>query len=153
MPEKILIVEDEFIVAKHLESILENAGYVVCGLAISVAKALEIIQLENPELVLLDIYLKGDQTGIDLACILNEKNIAFVYLSANSNQSVLEEAKATNPYVFMFKPFREDQVLIALDIARYRHRNSQESSRRREAMVIEQLNQIKNSAQSYEQFF
>jgi len=153
MPEKILIVEDEFIVAKHLESILENAGYNVCGIAISVSKALEVIELEDPELVLLDIYLKGDQTGIDLAYILNEKGIAFVYLSANSNQSVLEEAKATQPYGFMVKPFREDQVLIALDIARYRHRNSLESNLRKEAIVTEQLGRIKNSVLGYKQVF
>jgi len=153
MPEKILIVEDEFIVAKHLESILESAGYDVCGIAISVAKALEIIEMEAPELVLLDIYLKGDQTGIDLAYVLNEKGIAFVYLSANSNQSVLEEAKATRPYGFMVKPFREDQVLIALDIARYQHRNSLESSRRKEAVVTEQLSLIEDSVTNYKQAF
>lgn len=128
MNEKILIVEDEFIVANDLRIMLTRAGYEVTGVAASVVQAMELIQQRKPRLVLLDIYLKGALTGIDLARELRRMNIAFVYLSANSNQKILEEAKATEPYGFLVKPFREKDVLVTLDIARYRHKNQQETS-------------------------
>jgi DNA-binding NtrC family response regulator len=121
MSKKILIVEDEFIVANDLSIILENAGYDVCGIADSVEEAREMIGKYQPELVLLDIHLKGLLTGIDLAKELAEQNIAFVYLSANSNQKILEEAKSTSPYGFMVKPFREKDVLVSLEVAQYLH--------------------------------
>lgn len=121
MDQKILIVEDEFIVANDLRLLLERAGYKVCSIADSVSEARSIIDRESPDLVLLDIQLKGMLTGIDLAKELKESQIAFVYLSANSNQRILEAAKATEPYGFLVKPFREKDVLITLDIAWYRH--------------------------------
>lgn len=132
MDEKILIVEDQFVVANNLQMILERADYHVCPIARSVPAALKIIEQHNPDIVLLDIYLQGPLTGIDLAKILREKNIPFVYLSANSNREVLEAAKATHPYGFLVKPFREKDVLVTLDIARYLHKNSLESRVRSE---------------------
>ncbi len=142
MTEQVLIVEDEFIVANDLMLILEKAGYRVCGIAASVEEAREIIREHKPDLVLLDIYLKGKLTGIDLAHELGEQHIPFVYLSANSNQRVLEAAKATEPYGFLVKPFRAKDVLITLDIARYRHKHSLEFSLRQEALLQEKLTAI-----------
>jgi len=142
MSEKVLIVEDEFIVANDLRLILQRAGYQVCGIAPSVKDALDIIDQHQPGLVILDIYLKGKQTGIDLAKQLKEKHIAFVYLSANSNQRVLEAAKATEPYGFLVKPFREKDVLVTLDVARYRHKHSLESGFRRELLLQDTISQI-----------
>jgi two-component system response regulator HydG len=125
MNTKILIVEDQFIEADNLRSILRKAGYIVCKIARSVNEGLQIIEDEKPDLVLLDIQLKGNLTGIDLAKTLNERNIAFVYLSANSNKQVLDAAKATKPYGFLVKPFREKDVLVMLDVAWYLHRQNQ----------------------------
>ena len=122
---KILIVEDQFIEAKSLNVILTNAGYSTCSIARSVDAALSIIEKEKPDLVLVDIFLQGEGTGIDLGRILNERNMAFVYLSANSNRQILEEAKPTKPYGFMVKPFRAKDVLIMLDVALYLHKNRQ----------------------------
>ncbi|MCD9014858.1 sigma 54-interacting transcriptional regulator [Parachryseolinea silvisoli] len=139
MRDKVLIVEDQFIEANDLRLMLEKAGYQVTGIARSVPKATELIEQDKPSLVLLDIYLKGKLTGIDLAKRLREENIAFVYLSANSSQDVLAEAKATQPYGFLVKPFREKDVLVALEIARYRHEHSLESGFRREAALQKQL--------------
>lgn len=131
MKEKILIVEDQFVEANNLQLILERAGYDVCGIARSVPVALTLIDQEQPYLVLLDIFLQGPLTGIDLAKTLREKNIAFVYLSANSNAETLEAAKATYPYGFLVKPFREKDVLVTLEIARYLHEHSLESMMRK----------------------
>lgn len=127
MKERILIVEDQFIEANNLQLILNKAGYDVCGIARSVENALLLIEKHQPTLVLLDILLKGDLTGIDLAHILKGKNIAFVYLSANSNKEILEKAKATHPYGFLVKPFREKDVLVMLEIANYQHNHSLQS--------------------------
>src|ERR1700761_5185542 len=142
MDKKILIVEDESLVAFDLKLILTRAGYKVCGIADSVKEALEIIENEMPEMVLLDIFLKGPLSGIDLAKILTEKNIAFVYLSANFQESVLENAKSTQPYGFLVKPFREKELLITLDVAFYRHRNSMESKFRQEFVLEEVFKNI-----------
>nr|GFC58220.1 hypothetical protein [Tanacetum cinerariifolium] len=117
----ILIVEDEFLIANNLQRILVKAGYQVTGLAKSVAEARQLLAQVPPDIVLLDIFLKGEQTGIDLAHWLNEQHIPFVFLSANLSDSVLEAAKVTHPFGFLNKPFRTKDVLTTLEIARYRH--------------------------------
>jgi DNA-binding NtrC family response regulator len=151
MKEKILIVEDEFVEANYLRSMLNRAGYTVCGVARSVEKALELVEQERPGLVLLDITLSGKLTGVDLARQLKEQNIAFIYLSANSTESVLTEAKATEPYGFLVKPFRENDLLITLEIARYRHKHSLESKYRQEALLQNQLAAIGSTSGDWEQ--
>ncbi|WP_433830281.1 sigma-54-dependent transcriptional regulator [Flavobacterium anhuiense] len=120
MKEKLLIVEDEFIVANDLKIMLQKAGYQVVGIAASVAQALKLIEEKKPDWILLDIILKGNLTGIDLAWELREMNLPFLYISANTNQSTLEAVKATHPYGFTVKPFREKDLVVMLDIARYR---------------------------------
>jgi len=120
MKEKILIVEDEFIVANDLKLMLKKAGYQVTGIASSVVQARKSIQEKRPDWVLIDIILKGDLTGIDLAWELRKINLPFLYISANTNQSVLEAVKETQPYGFMVKPFRERDLIVMLDIAKYR---------------------------------
>jgi len=124
MTERILIVEDEFIVAHDLQMILSHAGYKIAGIADSVKNALIILEKKEVDLVLLDIFLKGKQTGIDLAKTLMEEQIPFIYVSANSNEKVLEAAKSTLPYGFIVKPYRDKDVLLSIDIARYRAEHS-----------------------------
>lgn len=121
MKEKILIVEDEFIVANDLKLMLIKGGYQVVGIASSVVQARKVIETKKPDWVLLDIMLKGDLTGIDLAWELVEQRLPFLYISANTNQTTMEAVKATQPYGFMVKPFRERDLMVMLDIARYRH--------------------------------
>lgn len=127
MNTSILIVEDKFIEANNLKLILRKAGYSILPIAHSVSDALEIMAKQVPDIVMLDILLEGRQTGIDLAVLLREKNIAFVYLSANSDARILNMAISTKPYGFLVKPFREKDVLIMLDVARYRHQHDQQS--------------------------
>jgi two-component system response regulator HydG len=126
MKEKLLIVEDEFIVANDLKIMLHKAGYQVVGIAASVAQARKLIEEKRPDWILLDIILKGQLTGIDLAWELRQKNLPFLYISANTNQSTLEAVKATHPYGFMVKPFREKDLVVMLDIARYRFNQEKE---------------------------
>jgi len=116
MKQKILIVEDEFIVANNLSLILAKAGYEICGIAASIDEAKVLVEKNQPAWVLLDILLQGDSQGTDLAEYLAMKGIAFIYLSANTNQGILEKAKATKPYGFLVKPFRERDLLMMLDV-------------------------------------
>ncbi|KUJ61328.1 hypothetical protein AR687_14065 [Flavobacteriaceae bacterium CRH] len=147
---KILIVEDQFIEANDLRFILQKANYEVIGVAKSVTQALEFIEIEKPDLVFLDIRLRGKETGIDLAKELNKNHIGFIYLSANSNKSILEEAKKTNPYGFIVKPFRPKDILITLEIACYRHKHSIESQSQQENILRESIEEIMHSALKWE---
>ena len=134
MKTKILIVEDQFIEANNLRLILEPAGYEVCPIARSVRIALTIIEDERPDLVLLDIFLKDELTGIDLARQLEKRNIAFVFISANSNREVLDAAKTTRPYGFLVKPIRKNDVLVMIDVACYLHKQCYLHRQRQEAL-------------------
>ena len=120
MAEKILIVEDEPVVAEDIRLTIEQAGYEFCGIAPSVNRALELVKKQKPCLVLVDIFLKGNLSGLDLAFELNEKDIPFVYLSANYDHEIMEVAKRTQPYGFVVKPIRKKDLLVAMDIAHYR---------------------------------
>jgi DNA-binding NtrC family response regulator len=151
MKKKILIVEDEFVVANALRLTLEQAGYTVTGIASSVEEADEQLQNEKPDLVLLDIQLYGKRSGIDLARKLNDDDIAFIYLSANSNQKALEEAKVTDPYGFLIKPFREKDLLVTLDIAWYRQKNALESRLQQEVLLQKHLAEISNDGSDAKQ--
>ncbi len=139
MGTKVFIVEDQFAEAHNLELILKRAGYHVCGIARSMQSALTGIDQETPQLVLLDIFLKGKGTGIDLARKLKKQNIAFVYITANFDTNTLATAKETQPYGFLIKPFRESDVLVALEIALFRHQFSLESNYHKLQSVQKQL--------------
>lgn len=122
MKIKILIVEDQFIEANNIRLMLKEAGYTVLPLAASVPQALEILRNESADLVLLDIILEGEQSGIDLAKILKSRGLPFVYLSANSDKDTLDKVKATEPYGFLVKPLRKKDLLIMLEVALYLHK-------------------------------
>ncbi|MBO9562083.1 MAG: sigma 54-interacting transcriptional regulator [Niastella sp.] len=148
MSKKILIVEDEFIVADNLQMTLEKASYTITGVAPSAREAQELLQQHKPDLVLLDIRLKGKTSGIEIARKLRADNIPFIYLSANADQATLEEAKTTEPYGFLVKPVREKDLLVALEIAWYLHQHSLESKLRREEQLQKNISEISNEALS-----
>ena len=151
MKEKILIVEDQFVEADYLRLVLSKKGYEICTIARSVVEAQKIMETEKPNLVLLDIFLKGKLTGIDLAKQLQEKNVPFIYLSANSDEEILSTAKSTQPYGFLVKPFRERDLIIALEIAWYRHEQSRESRWRAETQLLNELSQIQKTEGNWNQ--
>lgn len=138
----ILIVEDQFIEANELRNILQDAGHMVAGIAKSVDQALAILKKVTPDIVLLDIFLKGTLTGIDLAQILGGEHIPFIYISANSNASTLDAAKATHPYGFLVKPYRPKDIVVALDIASYRHQYALELKLKQSMKLNEMLKSV-----------
>lgn len=145
LKKRVLIVEDQFIEAHDLQLILEKANYEVTGIARSVEQALEQIEIEKPDLVFLDIMLKGNRDGIELAHILKEKYIGFIFISANSSKSILDQAKTTQPYGFIVKPFRDQDVLTTLEIAFYRQQYSLESQLRQQFQLQAAITEIINS--------
>lgn len=126
MSLKVLIVEDQFLEARSLSVIVSNAGHTVVGTAKSVAQAVALIEKSRPDIVLVDIYLKGDLSGIDLARRLDQLCIPYIYISANSNASILEKAIATKPYGFLVKPFNDREIVVALNIAMFLYRDRHE---------------------------
>jgi DNA-binding NarL/FixJ family response regulator len=118
---RILIVEDEGIVSLHIKQALKNLGYEAAGLVNSgddaIIKATEI----RPDLVLMDIVLKGAVDGIDAAEKIRAiVNIPVVYLTAHADESTLRRAKTTGPFGYIVKPFRERDLHIAIELALYR---------------------------------
>src|ERR1700687_2116616 len=109
--ERILVVEDEGVVAADLESILHHLGYEVVGIAPSGEEAVEIGEKEKPNLVLMDIRLKGEMDGIDAAeQIIARFDIPVTYLTAYADETTLNRAKTTMPYGYILKPFQESDI-------------------------------------------
>lgn len=148
----LLIVEDEFLIANDLRRMLAKAGYRVVGIAGSVAEAKQQLGSQQTDIVLLDIFLDGYETGIDLAYWLNGQAIPFVFLSANLTDSLLEAAKVTQPFGFLTKPFREKDVLSTLEIARYRHAHSEETKLRQQQSIQIAVNNASINMQDRDQF-
>jgi transcriptional regulator with GAF, ATPase, and Fis domain len=148
---RILIVEDEFVVANDLRIILERAGYVVVGIAASFEEADISVGQMAPDIVLLDIMLHGQKTGIDVANILKARNIPYVYLTANSNDTVLTAMKESNPQSVILKPFREKDVLVTFEMALYKHAHSVESALRRQQDLQMELLEIFTASRTWEQ--
>ncbi len=121
--EKILIVEDEGIVAMHIQNSLKTLGYNVVGIASSGEEAIEMAKKYRPDMVLMDIVLKGMIDGIEAADqIRNNFNIPAVFLTAYGDESTLNRAKITEPFGYLLKPFKERDLHIAIEIAIYKHR-------------------------------
>jgi diguanylate cyclase (GGDEF)-like protein/PAS domain S-box-containing protein len=119
---KILIVEDEIIVAEDIKDILEEFGYIVIDIVNSGKKALTKLADTQPNLILMDIRIKGEIDGIQTAKLIWEKyQIPVVYLTANSDKNTLERAKQTAPFGYLTKPFKEKDLQTAIEIALHRH--------------------------------
>jgi two-component system, cell cycle sensor histidine kinase and response regulator CckA len=119
---KILIVEDDGIIAKDLQNILTGMGYEVCGLASNAEEAIQKFEQYKPELIIMDIVLKGYSDGIETASrIRNRRNVPIVYLTAYTDDMTLVRAKITEPFGYILKPFDEKELLITIEMALYKH--------------------------------
>lgn len=131
MSNKILVVEDEGIVAKDIANSLKKLDYDVIGTASSGEKAIEIVRENQPDLILMDIMLKGQMTGIDTAEVMrSEFQIPVIYLTANADENTLEKAKITEPYGYILKPFKEIDLHTSIEMALYKHSKTMELKRK-----------------------
>ncbi len=118
----ILIVEDERIVALDLQQTLGSMGYDVIGIASSGDEAVARIAERPPELVLMDIRIKGNRDGIAVAATLREGfDLPVIYLTAHADEATLARAKATAPYAYLVKPVKHAELRSAIEITLYRH--------------------------------
>ncbi len=120
--KRILIVEDERIVAEDLKRLLSKMGYVVTGIAASGEEALRSVQDLKPDLVLMDIRIQGPQDGIEVAeHLFAEHNVPVSYLTAFADAPTLDRAKATMPYGYILKPFEPRSLQAVIELAIHRH--------------------------------
>lgn len=116
-PLQILIVEDEMIIAANISLQLTSLGYDVIGIIPRGEEAIIHIKEHQPDIVLLDINLKGKIDGIETALIMQQDfNIPIIYLTANADDANFNRAKATNPYAFISKPFKKLDLQRAIEI-------------------------------------
>lgn len=122
MKKRILVVEDEIVIADDLCLVLDKLGYEVLEPAITYREAVTRFDEEPVDLVMLDIQLKGKKTGIDVANYITARsNTPFIYLTSYSDQKTLDLAKATLPYAYIVKPFEAADILTAVEIAFTNH--------------------------------
>jgi CheY-like chemotaxis protein len=115
---RILIVEDEVIVAEHMRMILEQSGYVVQQTVGTGEAAIHEVSRSRPDLVLMDIRLGGKMDGIEAAVRIGSlSHVPVVFLTAHTDQSTLEKTRAASPIGYVFKPFSEADLQSAVDAA------------------------------------
>ncbi len=114
---KVLIVEDELIVSEELKEILEDNGYEVVGQSNTVEGTIEAVLRTSPDVVLMDIHLKDDGDGIDLAeRILSLNQSAIIFLTAYDDHKLIERARRVKPAAYIVKPFEERNLKVAIDM-------------------------------------
>lgn len=130
---KILIVEDESIIAKDIQSSLKGLGYDVTAIVNSGDKAIKELEENRPDLVLMDIMLKGTMTGIEVAKEVKERfSLPVVFLTAYADDTTLNKAKITEPYGYIIKPFREKELHTTIEIALYKYEKDEEVKKERD---------------------
>lgn len=123
MTNRILIVEDEVVISMEIESVLQQLGYQVAGSAMTGEDAIVRAAETRPDLILMDIRLKGDMDGITAADrIYRLYKVPVIFLTAHSDQKTLDKAIAVHPFGYLIKPFRKNELYTAIEIALYKHR-------------------------------
>ena len=134
---KILVVEDESIVALDIQAHLARLGYTILEPAVSGEEAIQRVAVAKPDLVLMDIRLQGKLDGIQTAArIQDEFEIPVVYLTAHTDTATLQRAKATAPFGYIVKPFSERELDTAIELALYKHQLES-----RERIYVQRLEQ------------
>ena len=119
---RVLIVEDELITAEDLRFRIDSLGYVCSGVVSSGEQAIEVAEREHPDVILMDIMLRGKMDGIQAAEIIYEKmDIPVIFLSAHSDQETLKRVSAANASAYLLKPFRDQEFQLAVEITCYKH--------------------------------
>ncbi len=125
-PIKVIIVEDEALIAAEIKSTLKILGYEVVGHSMNGDKALDLFAKEKADLILLDINIKGTLDGIDLAKIIRKKyNVPFIFLTSFSDKMTLGKVKDTMPYGYIVKPFNENDLKVNIELALFKHQSEE----------------------------
>ena len=143
----VLVVEDESIVSKDIQHSLKKLGYNVVGAASTGEKAIELALSALPDIILMDIMLKGQMNGIEAADEIRKTcSIPVIFLTAYADESTLSKAKITEPYGYILKPFKEIDLHTTIEMAIYKHGREQEVVKERDLLFS--LVENKDSTQS-----
>jgi signal transduction histidine kinase/DNA-binding NarL/FixJ family response regulator len=127
---RVLVVEDESIIASDIEYSLNQLGYTVVGTEVSGSSAIAAATARKPDIVLMDIVLQDEMDGIEAAGIIRAKlNIPVIYLSAYAEDKVLERAKLTDPFGYLIKPFDNNELHFGIQMGLYKFRTEEELRR------------------------
>jgi len=119
--KRILIVEDEVIIAHDIMKTVEDYGYEVVAMVASGDEAIKLARDDSPDLILMDIVIEGEMNGIEAALRINENSpIPVIYLTAFSDVKTLRKASESNPYGYILKPFEERELLSIIDRTLYK---------------------------------
>jgi len=133
--KNILVVEDESIVSKDIQMSLKRLGYNICGSSATGEEAVYKAKETKPDLILMDIMLKGKLNGIEAAHIIKEEmDVPIIYLTAYADDSTLSKAKITEPYGYIIKPFEEIDLHTSIEMALYKHSKEKEKKKEVEQM-------------------
>jgi DNA-binding NarL/FixJ family response regulator len=137
---KVLIVEDEPLIARNIAMYLRNNDFEVSGIAHDPSDALYQLKWNSPDFAILDINLESDQDGIYVAEQINSQYfIPFIFLSSYSDRESLERAKKTKPFGYLVKPFNEKTLYTTIEIAMMNH--AEQANRHVPSLAIDKLNQ------------
>lgn len=135
MPARILVVEDEAIVRKDIERTLDKLGHTVVGAVAEGRMAIDMAEAERPDLVLMDIMLKGDMSGIEAAMIIRAQlGLPVIFLTAYSDDATLSRARVAEPYGYIVKPFKSIDVQTAIEMALHKHKQEAAIIRERDKL-------------------
>lgn len=135
MASRILVVEDEGIVRKDIERTLTQLGYEIAGSAAEGQAAIDQAEQQRPDLVLMDIMLKGDMSGIEAAMVIGgELGLPVIFLTAYSDEATLNKARIAEPYGYIVKPFKVVEVQAAIEMALHKHVHDAELRRERDQL-------------------
>jgi len=116
--KKVLIVEDESLIALEISSFVQALGYKVIGVVSNAKEALELLETQSVSVVLMDVYIEGDLDGIECASMIQKiSKTALIYISAFSDDETLQRAILTNPAAYLVKPFNREELKVALLLA------------------------------------
>jgi CheY-like chemotaxis protein len=128
---KILVVEDESIIALNIKKKLKSFGYTVPAIASTGEEAIKMTEITFPDLILMDVMLKGDMDGVQAIEEIRKRfDIPVIYLTAYSDDEVLERAKLTQPYGYIVKPFKANDLRTNIEIALYKHKMEKSAGRK-----------------------
>jgi diguanylate cyclase (GGDEF)-like protein len=152
-PISILLVEDEGVIARDLEDTLIRLGYRISGIASEGAEAIEMARELHPQLVVMDVSLRGEVDGIEAACaIQQDAPVPVIFLTGHTDPETLQRAVSTGPLGYLTKPFEETDLRCAIEVAIHKHRSDLARREREETLrrsaenlsLIDELTQLKN---------
>lgn len=129
MGARVLVVEDESIVAMGIKHKLQNLGHSVVDMVATGEDAIKSARENHPEIILMDIVLKGEIDGIEATQIIRKKqDIPVIYLTAYADEEMLSRAKVTEPYGYIIKPFKSSEINANIEMAIYKHASSKKQN-------------------------